>query len=160
MAPTLLSMWATSRMLMSFVCCCLGSLVAEMVRNLPAMQTTRVWSLGQEDPLERKWQPTPVFLPGKFHGQRSLVSLSHVWLFCDPMDCSPPGSSVHGISQARILEWIATSFSRGSSQPKDQTCISPISRQILYHWDTGEAHLSFIHQSPKFLECHVSLVDF
>jgi len=40
------------------------------------------------------------------------------------MDCSPPGSSVHGISQARILEWIAISFSRGSSRPRDQTCIS------------------------------------
>ena len=36
---------------------------------------------------------------------------------CDPMDCSPPGSSVHGISQARILEWVAFPFSRGSSQP-------------------------------------------
>ena len=35
--------------------------------------------------------------------------------FCDPMDCSPPGSSVHGIFQARILEWVAISFSRGSS---------------------------------------------
>ena len=40
------------------------------------------------------------------------------------MDCSPPGSSVHGISQARILEWVAISSSRGSSQPRDQTCIS------------------------------------
>ena len=39
----------------------------------------------------------------------------------DPMDCSPPGSSVHGISQARVLEWIAVSFSRGSSQPRDWT---------------------------------------
>ena len=38
---------------------------------------------------------------------------------CDPMDCSSPGSSVHGISQARILEWVAISFSRGPSQPKD-----------------------------------------
>ena len=38
---------------------------------------------------------------------------------CDPMDCSPPGSFVHGISQARMLEWVAISFSRGSSQPKD-----------------------------------------
>ena len=38
---------------------------------------------------------------------------------CDPVDCSPPGFSVHGISQARILEWVAISFSRGSSQPKD-----------------------------------------
>ena len=39
---------------------------------------------------------------------------------CDPMDCSPPGSSVHGILQARILEWVATSFSRGSSRPRDE----------------------------------------
>ena len=38
---------------------------------------------------------------------------------CDPVDCSPPGSSVHGILQARILEWVAISFSRGSSQPRD-----------------------------------------
>ena len=42
---------------------------------------------------------------------------------CDPMDCSPPGFSVHGVLQARILEWVAISFSRGSSQPSDQTCI-------------------------------------
>ena len=42
--------------------------------------------------------------------------LSRVWL-CDPMDCSPPASSVHGIFQARILEWVAISFSRGSSWP-------------------------------------------
>ena len=40
---------------------------------------------------------------------------------CDPMDCGPPGSSVHRILQARILEWVAISFSRGSSQPRDQT---------------------------------------
>ena len=41
-----------------------------------------------------------------------------VWLFCKPMDCNPPGSSVHGISQARILEWVAISFSGGSSRPR------------------------------------------
>ena len=52
---------------------------------------------------------------------------------CDPADCSPPGSSVHGIFQARILEWVAVSSSRGSSQPRDQTCVSCIGRQILYH---------------------------
>ena len=55
---------------------------------------------------------------------------------CDPMDCSPSGSSVHGILQARILEWVAMSFSRGSSWPRNQTCISYISclgRRILYH---------------------------
>ena len=43
---------------------------------------------------------------------------------CDPMDCSFPGSSAHGILPARILEWVAISFSRGSSQPRDQTCIA------------------------------------
>ena len=55
---------------------------------------------------------------------------------CDPMDCSPPGSSVHGIFQARILEWVAISSSTGSSWPRDQTRVSYIScsgRQILYH---------------------------
>ena len=41
---------------------------------------------------------------------------------CDPMDCSPSGSSVHGIFQARILEWVAISYSRRSSCPRDQTC--------------------------------------
>ena len=46
--------------------------------------------------------------------------LSRVRLFCNPVDCSPPGSSAHGISQARILEWVAISFSRGSSRTRDQ----------------------------------------
>ena len=45
---------------------------------------------------------------------------------CLSVDCSPPGSSVHGILQARILEWVAIPFSRGSSQPRDQTQVSSI----------------------------------
>ena len=55
---------------------------------------------------------------------------------CDPINRSPPGSSVHGIFQARILEWVAISFSRGSPWPRDWTCVSCIScivRWILYH---------------------------
>ena len=59
---------------------------------------------------------------------------------CDPMDCSPPGSSVHGIFQARILEWLAISSSRGSSRLRDRTHVSCIGRQVLYHWATWEAH--------------------
>ena len=50
--------------------------------------------------------------------------LSHVQLFCNPMDWSPPGSSVHGIFQARIQEWITISFSKGSSWPRDRTHVS------------------------------------
>ena len=69
-------------------------------------------------------------------------SLSHGWLICGPMDCSPPGSSVHGISQARILQWVAILFSRGSSQPRNQTWVFCIGRWILYHQVIWEAPLS------------------
>jgi len=65
----------------------------------------------------------------------SVVSL------CDPMDCSPPGSSVHGILQARILEWVAISSSGGSSPPRDWTCISCNCRWILYHWGSSNHKL-------------------
>ena len=60
----------------------------------------------------------------------------------DPMNCSPPDSSVHGVFQARVLEWVAISYSRGSSWSKDQTrvsCVSRIGRKILYLCTTCEA---------------------
>ena len=63
---------------------------------------------------------------------------------CDPMDCSTPGSSVYGIFQARILEWVAISSSREAFPPRDRTCISGTSclvRWILYHCATWEAPL-------------------
>ena len=53
-----------------------ASLVAQLVKNLPVMQETWVQSLGWEEPWRREWQPTPVFLPGESHGQRSLVGYS------------------------------------------------------------------------------------
>ena len=59
------------------------------------------------------------------HAQSSLTLGS-------PIDCSLPGSSVSGIVQARILEWVASSFSKESSRPRDRTCGSCICRQILY----------------------------
>ena len=63
----------------------------------------------------------------------------------DPMDCNLPGSSVHGILQARVLEWVAISSSMGYSHPRDQTHISCTGRWILYHcaaWvDQPLAHL-------------------
>ena len=127
---------------------------------------------------KRKWQPTPVFLPGKSHGRRSLVvtvygvtksrtqlsnftyiccniqirehyfqkhEISNVSkgilmivaqscpTFCTLMNCSPPGSYVHGILQARRLEWVAISFSRESSQPRDWTLGSCIADGFFYH---------------------------
>ena len=58
---------------------------------------------------------------------------------CDSMDCSLPGSSVHGILQVRILEWVAISFSRGSSQPRNWTRVSCITGKFFTTWATQEA---------------------
>ena len=77
----------------------------------------------------------------KHHVNPCCYLFSRVQLFSDPMDCSPPGSSVHGISQARILEWAAISFSKASSPPRDWTCISCIGRWVLYCWATWEVPL-------------------
>ena len=63
-------------------------------------------------------------------------------ILCDPMDCSPPDSSVHRISQARILQWLAISFSRGSSRSRDWTHVFCIGRHILYHCVTWETRLA------------------
>ena len=67
--------------------------------------------------------------------------LSCVWLFCNPMDYSPLGSSVHGIFQARILEWIAISSSRWPSWPRDWTLVSCISSRLFTVWATAEAQM-------------------
>ena len=64
---------------------------------------------------------------------RSVVSDS-----CDTMDSSPPGSSVHGIFQARILDWIAISFSKGSSQPRNRSHVSCISGRFFTDWVMGQ----------------------
>ena len=58
---------------------------------------------------------------------------------CDPMDCSLSGSSVHGIFQARVLEWIAISFSRGSPRPRNWTRVSHIAGRRFTVWATREA---------------------
>ena len=69
----------------------------------------------------------------------SVVSL------CHPMDCSPPGSYIHGIFQTGILEWVAISFSRGSSGPRDQTQVSHIAGRLFTIWATrGTAHLKIV----------------
>ena len=61
---------------------------------------------------------------------------------CDPINCSPPGSSVLGISQTRILEWVAFPFSRRSSQPRERTQVSHIAGRIFTVWVAKEAHIN------------------
>ena len=72
------------------------------------------------------WQLLPFFVLCKITVCVLCVSHSVILQLCNPMDCSPPGSSVHGVLQARILVWVAISFSRGSSPPRSGTWVSCI----------------------------------
>ena len=114
-------------------------------KELPAKQETQVQSLGLEDTLEKEMATPPSVLAWQIPwteeqsglqsmGSQGVGSLQFSSVaqscptLCNPMDCSPSGSSVCGILQTRILEWVAMPSSRGSSGPRDQTCISFISR--------------------------------
>ena len=70
---------------------------------------------------------------------------------CDSMDSSLPGSAVHGIFQARILEWAAISFSRGSSQPRDWTQVSCIADRRFTVWATREAKFILLKEIKRYL---------
>ena len=111
--------------------------MAQMVKNLPAVLKTGVQSLGQEDTLEKGMATHSSILAWRIpwteepSGLQSIESLSHVRLFV--LDCSPPGSSVHGISQARILEWVAIPFCRGSSPTQGSNPGLLHCRQILHY---------------------------
>ena len=78
-------------------------------------------------------------LPVVMYGCKSKVTQSYLTL-CDPMDCSLPGSSVHRIFQARVLEWVAISFSRRSSWPRDRTQVSCIVGRRSTVWVTREGY--------------------
>ena len=77
-----------------------------------------------------------------------LVAQLGLTLF-DPMDCSPPGSTVHGILQARVLEWVAISFSRGSSRPRDQTRVFRIVGRCFYRLSHQEMMILKFHKLDK-----------
>ena len=90
-----------------------------------------VYLVLQEQSDLQKWGPqslVPFFLVKNIKKVTQLCPT-----LCAPVDCSLPDSSIHGIFQTRILEWVAISFPRGSSHPRDQTHVSYIGRWILYH---------------------------
>ena len=96
------------------------------------------------------WLPSSLFHPRTHTHTRQLhMTCMHTYCcccfvtkscltLCEPMDCNPPDSSVHGISHARRLEWLAISFSRGSSPSRDQICISCIAGRFFTDWATRE----------------------
>ena len=89
------------------------------------------------------------------HMHAGLVASQVMFDFCNTMNCSLTGSSVHGISQADILEWIAISFSRLSSWPRVWAHISWNGRWVLYHWATREALPDTYPQDKVIFLSHV-----
>ena len=105
-----------------------GSSGAPLITNDKLLQRENKLNM-----LQRLLPSSHTHLCKKYVCAKSLQSCPTL---CDPMDCSPPDSSVQGIIQAGILEWVAMSSSRGSSQPRDQThvsCVSFIGSRVLYH---------------------------
>ena len=100
------------------------------------------WEGTQGNLLGEKWMfyvVTGLRTPGLHRYSESEVTLSCRTL-CNPMDCSLPGSSVHGIFQARVLDWVATAFSSRSSRPRDGTQVSHIVDRCFTVWATREVH--------------------
>ena len=96
-----------------------------------------VKSLQVEQPLEKNWGPGKEEEGPCEKLNVCACKLKSCLTLCHPTDCSPPDSSVLGTLQARTLEWVAMPSSRGSSRPRDGTCVSSISctgRRALYHW--------------------------
>ena len=83
-----------------------------------------------------------------YHSQVKVIVAQSCPILCKPMVCSLPGSSVHGIFQARLLEWVAISFSRGTSRLRDRSLVSRICRQTLYrlsHKGSPQEYRSGLH---------------
>ena len=131
------------------------------VRSLPS-GFWLVWPMGSTD---RKWEgerrvrslhssrSLPIGLQQDDCPSSACVCVQSCPTLCDPIDYSPPGPSVHGILQARILEWVAMPSCRGSSQPRDGTsvsCISCIAGRFFTHWATWETPLKSLHEILYF----------
>ena len=81
--------------------------------------------------------------PPPFTERKKVKVVQSCLTLCDPMDCSLPGSCVHGILQARILKWVAVPFSRRSSQPRDQTQVFRIAGKFFTIWATREFFITY-----------------
>ena len=127
-----------------------------------AESSDQTWSTGEENgnPLQDSCLENPMSSLSSYLGiyffQSEVTQLCPT--LCDPMDCSLLGSSLHGILQARVLEWVAISFSRGSSRPRDWTWVSWIAGRHFNLWATREAlnNLSILFAINSFLNVYLS----
>ena len=133
-----------------------GTRIPHVMRQLSQRTSTREALMPQWRPRAAKiiiitvcvWERERERKRERERARARACALSHVW-FCDPMGCSLPASPVQDIFQARILEWVTISFSRGSSPPRDGTlvsCISGIGRWVLYqlsHWGSPNNYYNY-----------------
>ena len=103
---------------------------------------------------------SPALASGLFSTSSTWKSFSWIYICsvmsnCDPTDCGPPGSSVHWILQARILEWFAIPFFRGPSRPRDRTPVSCIANRFFTIWATTEAVYTHTHTHHIFIHSSV-----
>ena len=115
---------------------------------LLSLEFKSTWSLTWTLPGALRGVPAPT-LESESEVAQSCPTL------CDPMDCSLSGSSVHGIFQARVLEWIAISFPRGSSRPRNRTQVSHIAGRHFTVWATKEWSRWLFLENPVF---HISIL--
>ena len=136
----------------AWVLCCPPETIATLVISyacmLSLLSEVKVKSLGRVQLLATPWTAALQAPPSMGFSRQeywsgvplpSPQSLKSCPKICYLINCSSLGSSVHGIFQARILKWVAISFFRGYSWPKDWSCVFCIGRQIPYHWATWEA---------------------
>ena len=113
---------------------------------------TKSWTLSDWITIPRRNLNSSPWISIDVFYVKSLVTQSCPTL-CNPMDCRLPGSSIHGIFLARVLEWVAISFSRGSSQTRDWTGVSHIVGRRFTVWATREVITSPWLMHTSFREC-------
>ena len=121
-----------------------GKLSQQGTHLSPGRETLALWKISEAEALKAwglgRWfiwvwrgeQRACHYKGYRFPGIVKVLVTQLFLTLCDPMDCSLPGSSIHGMLQVRTLEWVAMLSSRRSSQPRDQTWVSCIGRRILY----------------------------
>ena len=117
--------WSVTAILRCVSSCCTTMWISSVYTSVPSFL---------------RFPPLPPVTPFCVITEHKLLLLFSHQAVSDSLRPRSPGSSVHGISQARILEWVDIFFSRESSWPRNQTCVSCIGRWILYHGANWEAH--------------------
>ena len=119
----------------------------------------KAWKCQAWDPPVRRKRQGFLFLK-----QRERELAQSCPTLCNPMDCCPPGSLVHGIFQAWILEWVAIPFFRGSSRPRDQTPVSCTAGRFFTIWTSKEVNIlhaviKAITENKHYIVCQSSLTN-